>query len=132
MIIFATIMVLAAALSDTSGEGFALVGQELLLPIKAIVDYEGWSRKVYRPRSLEQGELFRIAKDVRSSAYIVGQDGQSVESRLFVVDAGRDANALRARLLALSQGAHRGALWLASSKPLRARMSGPRAEYALM
>lgn len=75
--------VLAAALSDPTGEGFALVGQELLLPIKAIVDYEGFSRKIFRPRHLEQGELFRIPKDVRSTAYIVGQDGQSIESRLY-------------------------------------------------
>jgi len=75
--------VLAAALSDPTGEGFAIVGQELLLPIKDIVDYEGWARKVYRVRPLGQGELFRIAKDVRSSAWVIGQDGQSIESRLY-------------------------------------------------
>lgn len=75
--------VLAQALSDPTGEGFALVGQELALPIKAIVDYEGWARKVYRTRTLAQGELFRIAKDVRATAYVVGQDGQGIESRLF-------------------------------------------------
>lgn len=75
--------VLAAALSDPTGEGFALVGQELALPIKSIIDYEGWIRKILRVRTLNQGELFRIPKDVRSSAYSVGQDGQSVESRLY-------------------------------------------------
>ena len=64
------------------GEGFAIVGQELLLPIKDIIDYEGWARKVYRVRPLAQGELFRIAKDVRATAWVVGQDGQSIESRL--------------------------------------------------
>lgn len=74
--------VVARALQDPSGEGFALVGQELLLPIKSIVDYEGWARKVYRVRALAQGELFRIAKDVRATAWVVGQDGQSLESRL--------------------------------------------------
>lgn len=73
--------VLAAALSDPSGEGFALVGQELALPIKAILDYEGWIRKIFRVRTLAQGELFRIPKDVRATAYVVGGDGQSIESR---------------------------------------------------
>lgn len=72
--------VLAAAMSDT--EGFAVLGQELLLPIKDIVDYEGWARKVYRVRPLAQGELFRIAKDVRATAWLIGQDGQTIESRL--------------------------------------------------
>lgn len=74
--------VLAAAMQDPTGEGFAVVGQELLLPIKDIIDYEGWARKVYRVRPLAQGELFRIAKDVRATAWVVGQDGQSIESRL--------------------------------------------------
>lgn len=74
--------VLASAMQDPTGEGFAIVGQELLLPIKDIIDYEGWARKVYRVRPLAQGELFRIAKDVRSTAWVVGQDGQSIESRL--------------------------------------------------
>lgn len=72
--------VLAAAMQDT--EGFAVLGQELLLPIKSIVDYEGWARKVYRVRPLAQGELFRLAKDVRSTAWVIGQDGQAIESRL--------------------------------------------------
>lgn len=78
----AKLRVVADALRDPTGEGFALVGQELLLPIKSIVDYEGWARKVYRVRALGQGELFRIAKDVRATAWVVGQDGQSIESRL--------------------------------------------------
>ena len=75
--------VLAAAMKDPTGEGFALVGQELLLPIKELIDYEGFARKMFRVRPLGQGELFRIAKDVRSTAFIVGQDGQSIESRVY-------------------------------------------------
>jgi len=75
--------VLASAMQDPTGEGFAIVGQELLLPIKDIVDYEGWARKIYRTRPLAKGELFRIAKDVRATAWVVGQDGQSLESRLY-------------------------------------------------
>ena len=75
--------ILASALQDPSQEGFAIVGQELLLPIKDIIDYEGWIRKIFRVRSLGQGELFRVAKDVRSTAWTIGQDGQSIESRLY-------------------------------------------------
>jgi hypothetical protein len=74
--------VLAAAMSDPTGAGFALVGQELAGPIKAIIDYEGFARKLFRLKSLAQGELWRIAKDVRATAYVVGQDGQSIESRV--------------------------------------------------
>lgn len=72
--------VLAAAMNDP--EGFSILGQELLLPIKDIVDYEGWTRKVLRTRPLAQGELFRLAKDVRATAWVIGQDGQGIESRL--------------------------------------------------
>jgi hypothetical protein len=73
--------ILAAAVKDQ--EGFSILGQELLLPIKDLVDYEGWARKVYRVRPLAQGEFFRIAKDVRSTAWVIGQDGQGIEARLF-------------------------------------------------
>lgn len=74
--------VLAAALKDPSGEGLRVVGQELALPIKAILDYEGFSRKIYRVRQLGQAELFRVPKDIRSVAYIIGQDGQTPEARI--------------------------------------------------
>lgn len=75
--------IIAAAAQDPTGEGFAILGQELLLPIKDLVDYEGWARKVYRVRPLAQGELFRIAKDVRATAWVIGQDGQALESRQY-------------------------------------------------
>lgn len=78
----AKLKIIAQAMQDPTGEGFAIVGQELLLPIKDIIDYEGWGRKVLRVRPLAQGELFRIAKDVRSVAFVVGQDGQAIEARL--------------------------------------------------
>ena len=72
--------ILAAALNDD--EGFRLVGQELALPIKAILDYEGFARKVYRVRKLGQAELFRIPLDIRSTAWVIGQDGQTPEARI--------------------------------------------------
>lgn len=72
--------VIAAALNDPSGEGFRLVGQELALPIKDILDYEAWGRKRLRVRHLKQGEFFRITRDVRGTAWTIGQDGQTLES----------------------------------------------------
>ncbi len=74
--------ILAAALNDSNGPGFHMVGQELALPIKAILDYEGFARKFFRVRHLAQAELFRVALDVRSPAWVIGQDGMSPESRI--------------------------------------------------
>lgn len=74
--------IVAEALRDHEGPGFRVLGQELLLPIKDLIDYEGWARKIFRVRKLQQGEFFRIARDVRSVAWIIGQDGQSIESRV--------------------------------------------------
>jgi hypothetical protein len=73
--------ILAAALTDPTGQGFHIVGEELALPIKAILDYEGFARKIFRVRKLAQAELFRIPVDIRSTAAVVGQDGQSTEFR---------------------------------------------------
>jgi len=67
--------VLAAAMKDP--EGFHIIGQELALPIKDILDYEGFARKVFRVRKLAQAELFRIPLDIRSVAWVVGQDGKT-------------------------------------------------------
>jgi len=74
--------ILAAALTDPSGAGWHVVGQELALPIKQILDYEGFARKWYQIRDLAQGELFRVPVDVRSVAWVVGQDGQVPEARI--------------------------------------------------
>jgi hypothetical protein len=74
--------ILAAALSDPSGEGWRIVGEEIALPIKAILDYEGFARKIYRVKKLAQAELFRVPKDVRSVAYVLGGDGQTPEARI--------------------------------------------------
>jgi hypothetical protein len=74
--------ILAAALTDPTQQGFHIVGEELALPIKAILDYEGFARKIFRVRKLAQAELFRIPVDIRSTAWVVGQDGQTPESRI--------------------------------------------------
>lgn len=76
----ARMQVVAQAMRDT--EGFQMLGQELLEPIKDLIDYEGWIRKVFRVRPLGQNEQFRIQKDVRAAAFFVGQDGQGIESQM--------------------------------------------------
>ena len=75
---------IVAAFKDPTGEGFALVGQELLAPIKEVIDYEGWARKCMRVRPLAQGEIFRLTKDVAydTVAWIIGQDGQTPSSEV--------------------------------------------------
>lgn len=62
-------------------EGREVVGAELLQPIKDILDYEGWSRKVFRTRQVAPTEIWRIPRDVRATAAIVGQDGQGIETQ---------------------------------------------------
>jgi len=75
--------VILAAFNDPSGHGMKKLGEELLLPIKDVLDYEGWARKILRTRNIGQGEVHRIAKDVKVVAFIVGQDGQSIASQAF-------------------------------------------------
>jgi len=74
--------ILAGALQDPTGEGHRILGAELLQPVKEVIDYEGWARKILDVRPLAQGELFRIAKDVDVVAWVVGQDGAGIESRV--------------------------------------------------
>lgn len=70
-----------AAASDPSGAGMRVIAQELSLPIKAFIDYNGWIRQIFRTRTIAQGELFRIPTDIRSSASEIGQDGRAIPSR---------------------------------------------------
>ena len=73
--------ILAAFQSD---DGLRKIGSELLAPIKEIVDYESWTRKLLRVRPLAQGELFRLTKDIvnQTTAWVIGEDGQTPESRV--------------------------------------------------
>lgn len=70
--------VILNALKTESGR--IKLGEELLAPIKNVLDYEGIARKFLRIRPLAQGEVHRIAKDIWVVAYMVGQDGQTVVS----------------------------------------------------
>lgn len=76
----ARIKQIARAASDD--RGYRMLGQEILQPIKAIVDYEAFGRKCFQVRPFEQNEFFRLTKDVRATAFVIGQDGQGVESRV--------------------------------------------------
>ena len=68
------------AFSDPSSEGFAMVGQGLLNPIKEVIDYEGLARKLWAPRTVKAGEVVRYDKDPMVRAYQIAEDGQTPES----------------------------------------------------
>lgn len=70
------------AFSDTSGAGMSKIGQELLLPIKEIIDYEGFARRILKTYTLAQGQINRVDKDVDVAAFVVSEDGRGVESRV--------------------------------------------------
>jgi len=55
--------ILKEAFSDPTSEGFRLVGQGLLNPIKEVIDYEGLARKIWAPRTVKAGEVVRYDKD---------------------------------------------------------------------
>jgi hypothetical protein len=61
-------------------EGMALVGQELQNPIREVLDYEGFSRKVFAPREVGPGEIPRYDRDLYPVAWVVGYDGITPES----------------------------------------------------
>lgn len=71
---------IAAAFQNPQSEQFAIIGQELLGPVKEVIDYEGWSRKVLLPRVVRQGEIVRYDKDVFVTAWVIGHDGETPES----------------------------------------------------
>lgn len=75
--------IITAAVNDPTGEGLRLVAQELSLPIKARIDHEGFIRKIYRVRTLQQAEFYRMPKDVRATAFLLGQDGKGQPSQLY-------------------------------------------------
>lgn len=64
----------------STSEGFAMVGQSLINPIKEVLDYEGLARKVLVPRTVKQGEIPRYDKDVFATAWIIAEDGTTPES----------------------------------------------------
>lgn len=70
------------AFSDPTGQGFAKIGQELLLPIKEIIDYEGFARRILKTYTLAQGQVNRIDRDVDVAAFVVSNDGRAVETRI--------------------------------------------------
>jgi len=72
--------VLKEAFSDTTSEGFRLVGQGLLNPIKEVIDYEGLARKVWAPRTVKAGEVVRYDKDPFVTAWQIAEDATTAES----------------------------------------------------
>jgi len=63
-------------------EGMRIVGQELLNPIREVLDYEGFSRKVLAVREVGPGEIPRYDRDAYVTAWVIGNDGITPESRV--------------------------------------------------
>ncbi len=76
------IRVIAEYLTDPSGVGFARAGQELLNPIKEVIDYEGWAAKILAPRPVRRGEVVKYDRDVFVLAWVIGEDGETPESQV--------------------------------------------------
>lgn len=72
--------VLKAAANDA--DGMRIIAQEAAYPIKQVIDYEGFARKLFKVRTFAQGEWHRMPRDVRGAAYAVGQDGKGIEVEL--------------------------------------------------
>lgn len=72
---------LREAFLDPSMEGMRILGQEVLNPIREVIDYEGFSRKVLLPRPVGPGEVVRYDKDPYVVAWVIGEDGITPESR---------------------------------------------------
>lgn len=72
--------ILREAFSDSSSEGFRLVGQGLLNPIKEVIDYEGLARKLWAPRTVKAGEVVRYDKDPFVTGWVIAEDGQTPQS----------------------------------------------------
>jgi hypothetical protein len=74
--------ILFQAFTDPTGQGFAKIGQELLLPIKEIIDYQGFARRCLKTYTIPQGNINRIDKDVDVAAFVVSHDGAVIETRV--------------------------------------------------
>jgi len=72
--------ILKEAFSDPTSEGFRLVGQGLLNPIKEVIDYEGLARKIWAPRTVKAGEVVRYDKDPFVTGWMIAEDGQTPQS----------------------------------------------------
>lgn len=73
--------VLAAAVKDP-GEGMKIIAQVLGDVVYKIVDYAGWARKVLDVQTINQGDVFRIPKDIDVLGWVVAADGQTLVSQL--------------------------------------------------
>ena len=72
--------ILREAFADPSSEGFHLVGQGLLNPIKEVIDFEGIARKLWAPRTVKAGEVVRYDKDPFVRGWVVAEDAQTPQS----------------------------------------------------
>ena len=63
-------------------DGFAIMGQQLINPVREVLDYEGFARRCLPIRLVRQGETVRYDKDPLVVAYTPGRDAMTPESRV--------------------------------------------------
>ena len=74
--------IIRQAMSDPNSPEFAKAGQQLLMPIKEVIDYETITRKLWVPRSVKQGVVVRYDKDVYVTGWSIAEDGQTPISQV--------------------------------------------------
>lgn len=62
--------------------GVAIVGQQMVNPVRELLDFEGIARRMLPVRPVKQGETVRYDKDPYTVAYTLGRDQQVPESRV--------------------------------------------------
>jgi len=73
--------VMAAAAKD-SANGMRIIAQAMGEVVYKIVDYAGWARKVLDVVTINQGDIFRIPKDIDVLGWVVAGDGATIVSQL--------------------------------------------------
>ncbi len=72
--------VIREAIANPQSDGFRVVGQQLLNPIKEVIDFEGMARKVFMPRNVKTGETVRYDKDPYVVGWVIAEDAQTPQS----------------------------------------------------
>lgn len=64
--------------------GVRIVGQQMVNPVRELLDFEGIARRILPVRPVKQGETVRYDKDPYVVAYTMGRDATVPESRVHV------------------------------------------------
>jgi len=71
-----------ASISANPEKGMSVVAQVMGDAVYKIVDYAGWARKIFNVKTIAQGDVFRVPKDVDVAGWVVAGDGQTLVSQV--------------------------------------------------